>query len=65
MSWYATSDIFKIKNKPLVTSVFSIQQLTVRTNLTQARKIEDQFNTVEKLETTLIQKLKIKDQNNI
>ena len=29
------SDIFKVKNKPLVMSAFSIQHLTVRTILTQ------------------------------
>jgi hypothetical protein len=35
LSWHTTLDIFKIKNKPLATSVFSIKHLTARTILTQ------------------------------
>jgi hypothetical protein len=35
LSWYATLDIFKIKNKPLATSAFSIQHLTAIIILTQ------------------------------
>jgi hypothetical protein len=35
LSWHATSDIFKIKNKPLAMLAFSIQHLTVMTILTQ------------------------------
>ena len=59
------SDIFKIKNKQLVTSVLSIQHLTARTILTQGWKVEDRFDTVESLGINLIQRLKVEDQNNI
>ena len=44
---------------------FSIQHLTAMTILTQGWKVEDQFNTIEKLGTNLTQKPKIEDQNNI
>ena len=56
---------FKIKNKPLITSAFSIQHLMVRTILTQGWKVEDQFNTIKKLETNLTQMSKVEDQNDI
>ena len=46
-------------------SAFSIQHLTVKTILTQDWKVEDQFDTVEKLRTNLIQKPKVEDQNDI
>ena len=65
LSCHVASNIFKIKNKPLITSVFFIQYLTARTILIQGWKVEDQFNTVEKLRTNLTQKLKVEDQNNI
>ena len=58
-------DIFKIKNKPLVTSVFFIQHLTVRTILTQGWKVENQFNTDERLGTNMTQRSNIEDQNGI
>ena len=47
--------VFKIKNKPLVTSVFSIQHLMTMTILIQSWKVEDQFDTVERLWTNLTQ----------
>ena len=65
MSWHATSDIFKIKNKSLATSAYFIQHVTVKTILTQGWKVEDQFDTVERLKTNLTQRLKVEDQNNI
>ena len=65
MSWHAKSNIFKIKNKLLATSAFSIQDLTAKTILTKGWKIEDQFDTVEKLETNLTQRPKVKGQNGI
>ena len=65
MSWHATSDIFKIKNKPLVTSAYFIQHVTVKTILTQGWKVEDQFDTVERLRTNLTQMLIVEDQKGI
>ena len=65
MSWHAMSDIFKITNKPLAMSAFSIQHLTANTILTQGWKVEDQFDTVKKLGTNLTQRPKVKDQNGI
>ena len=59
------SYIFKIKNKLLTISVFSIQHLTVRIILTQDLKVEDQFNIFERLETNLTQMPKVEDQNGI
>ena len=61
----ATSDSFKIKNKPLVISVFSIQYLTAKTILTQYWKIEDQFDILEMLGNNLTEKPKVEDQNGI
>ena len=54
-----------LKKKLLVTSVFSIQYLTVRIILTQGLKVEDQFDTIERLETNLTQGPKVEDQNGI
>ena len=65
MSWHATSNIFKIKNKLLTTSVFSIQNLTTKTILTSDQNVENQFDTVKRLETNLKQKSKVEDQNDI
>ena len=59
------SDIFKIKNKPLVMSAFFIRHLMAKTILTQGWKVEDQFNTVKMLETNMTQKPKVEDQNSI
>ena len=56
---------FKIKNKQLATLAFSIQHLMVKAILTQGRKVEDQFDTIERLGTNLIQSPKVKDQNSI
>ena len=61
----ATSNSFKIKNKPLAMLVFSIQHLTTRIILTQYWKIEDQFDTLKMLGTNLTQKPKVEDQNGI
>ncbi len=41
----ARQTFLKLKIKPLATSAFSIQHLTVRTILTQGWKVEDQFDT--------------------
>ena len=57
--------IFLIKKKMLATSAFSIQHLTARTILTQGWKVEDQFDTVERLETNLTRRPKVEDQNGI
>ena len=68
MSWHATLDIFNIKKKKkklLAMSVFFIHHLTAMTILTQGWKVEDQFDTVERLGTKLTQMLKVKDQNGI
>ena len=46
-------------------SVLSIQHLTAKTILTQGWKVEDQFDTIERLKTNLTQKPKIDDQNGI
>ena len=46
-------------------SAFSIQHLTANTILIQGWKVEDQFDTVERLETNLTQKPKVEDQNGI
>ena len=46
-------------------SVFFIHHLTAMTILTQGWKVEDQFDTVERLGTKLTQMLKVKDQNGI
>ena len=53
LSWHIMSDIFKIKNKTLATLAFFIQHLTKMTILTQGWKVEDQFDTVERLGTNL------------
>ena len=42
-------------------SEFSIHHLTVRTILTQGWKVEDQFDTIERLGTNLTQRLKVED----
>ena len=55
------SDIFKIKKQLLTTSAFSIQYLMAKTILTQGWKVEDQFDTVEKLGTNLTQRPKVED----
>ena len=65
MIWHAMSDIFKVKNKPLVMSAFSIQYLTIMIILTHDGKVEDQFDTVERLGTNLTQRPKVEDQNGI
>ena len=54
-----------LKKKLLATSVFSIQHLTVRIILTQGLKVEDQFDTIERLRTNLTQGTKVEDQNGI
>ena len=59
------SDIFKVKNKPLAMSAFSIQYLRVRIILTHGWKVEDPFDTVKRLGTNLTQRPKIEDQNGI
>ena len=55
----------KKKNQPLATSAFSIQHLTARTILTQGWKVEDQFDTIERLGTNLTQRPKVEDQSGI
>ena len=55
----------KKKNQPLATSAFSIQHLTARTILTQGWKVEDQFDTIERLGTNLTQRPKVEDQSSI
>ena len=44
---------FLYQKRPLATSAFSIQHLTARTILTQGWKVNDQFDTVERLRTNL------------
>ena len=46
-------------------SAFSIQHLTTMTILTQGCKVEDQFDTVERLWINLTQSSKVEDQNGI
>ena len=65
MSWHATSDIFKIKNKFLIISTFFIRHLTEMTILTHGLKIEDKFDIIERLWTNLRQMPKVEDQNDI
>ncbi len=44
-------------------SVFFIQHLMTMTILTQDWKVEDQFDTIERLQTNLTQRPKVEDQN--
>ena len=44
---------------------FFIQYLTARSILTQGWKVEDQFDTVERLGINLTQRPKVEDQNDI
>ena len=50
-----------LKKIPLATLAFSIQHLTAKTILTQVWKVEDQFDTVERLGTNLTQKPKVEN----
>ena len=43
-------------------SVISIQKITVKTKLTQHKKVRDQINTIERLETKLKYGVKDRDQ---
>jgi hypothetical protein len=57
---------FLILKKKIVSHInFSIQHLTAITILTQGLKVEDQFDTVERLGTNLTQDPKVEDQNGI
>ena len=55
----------KKKKKPLATLAFSIQHLMARTILTQGWKVDNQFETVERLGNNLTQRPKVEDQNGI
>jgi hypothetical protein len=63
LSWHNTSEFFNIKKNLLAMSVFFIYHLTTRTILTQGSKVEDQFDTIERLGTNLTQRPKVEDQN--